>query len=290
MIVIPINLATHFKSHRLTLAVLCLATRRDGVIFGFTDCDIDIPYGGQLYRAGAMGLTMSAHASSDNFLPENYEVAGVLSGGGITQNDILAGLWDGAALTFQIVNFRALGDGAVSEGQGTIGKISTTSLGFTAEFLDIQQPLSQNLLRTIGYMCDTPLGSSRCKVDLGPYTLTATVGSTPFPTSRLFTDTTRTEATDWWTGGNAIVTSGQSTGLRMEIKHFTSGGHFELLFDLFYGLAPGDTLTITPGCNHQKKRADGYTGDCIVKFNNAVNYQGEDAILGNDDALTYQTT
>ncbi len=294
MLTIPIALATHFASPRLTLAVLCRAVRLDGAVFGFTDVDIDLPVGGQLYRAGALGLTMSAHASGGAFQPDNYDVVGILSpSGGVTQDDILAGLWDGAALSFQIVNYRSLADGVLSEGVGTIGKISTTSLGFTAEFLDIQQPLSQNLLRTVGYVCDAVLGDARCKVDLAPFTRTATVGPSPIPTSRTFTDASRTEANGWWSGGNAIVTSSSnpsSVGMKMEIKTFTSGGHFELLHDLYYGIAPDDELTITPGCNHEKKRADGYTGDCVVKYLNGINFQGEDAILGQDAALTYQTT
>lgn len=290
MITIPIALASDFASARLTLAVLCLATRRDGAVFGFTDVDIDIPLDSQLYRAGALGMTMSAHASGEAFAPDNYEVKGILSGAGVTTDDILAGLWDGAALSFRIVNYRALDHGSISEGVGTIGKISTTALGFTAEFLDVSQPLAQNLLRTIGYVCDAVLGDDRCKVDLTPFTHTATVGASPAPTTRTFTDTARTEAEDWYTGGNAIVTSGASAGLKMEIKKFSVGGHFELLFDLYFGLAPGDHVTVTPGCNHLKRTETGYDGDCIVKYDNAVNNQAEDAILGQDDALTYQVT
>lgn len=288
MLTIPSGLATHFASQRLTIAALCKATRLDDQIFGFTDVDISLPVGGLLYAAGALGFTMSAHSSGEPFQPDNYEVAGVLSGGGITQNDILAGLWDGAALEFQLVNYRSLADGVLTEGQGTIGKISTTTLGFTAEFLDIQQPLGQNLLRTIGYMCDAVLGDARCGVDLSTFARTVTVGASPTP--RTFVDVARTEAAGYWTNGNATVLTGLSAGLKMEIKNFTAGGHFELLYDLFYGLAPSDTLGVTPGCNHQKKRADGFTGDCIVVYNNGRRFRGEDAILGQDAALTYQTS
>ena len=187
---------------------------------------------------------------------------------------------------FSIVNYRSLGDGVLEEAFGTVGNIAIGTLSFITEFLDFKQKLDQNLLRVVSNMCDAILGDARCKVDLGPFTRTATVGASP--TDRTFTDLTRTEPDGWWNGGNLTVLTGASAGLKMEIKKSTAAGAFELLLPLFFGLATGDTVSMTPGCNKQKRLADGtFGGDCVVKYDNAVNFRGFDAVPGTDKAISY---
>lgn len=289
---IPIALESHLGSRRITLAVCCKATRVDGTVFGFTDIDIDLPFESVLYRSAGLGFTISANEATAQLTADNHEVTGILSGPGLTTDDILAGLWDYAELEFFQVNYRDLTQGSFSESTGNIGKITLNSLGFVVEFLDVKQRLAMNMLRVVSNMCDAILGDARCKVDLTSFLETATAGASP--TERTFVDTARTEADGWWNGGNLTVTSSvvtESVGLKMEIKRSTAAGAFDLVMPLFYGITAGDTFSLSPGCNKMKRLADGtFGGDCIVKFSNAANFMGFDDVPGADAVLNYQVS
>ena len=47
---IPGALQAHYETGSTTLAILWKLTRRDGQVYGFTDHDEDIAYGGLTYR------------------------------------------------------------------------------------------------------------------------------------------------------------------------------------------------------------------------------------------------
>lgn len=278
---IPIALKLHYTSPRLTTAVLCKAIRQDGVVFGFSSVDIDILYAGVLYRAGALGLSISALEANGDLSVPNLTVAGILDSTAITNLDLRAGRWDAAKLEFRSVNYRDIGAGADILGSGSTGVVSTQTLGFTTEYRGQVQKLEQNLLRIVSNQDDAILGSARSGVTLSTYLRTGTIGASP--TNRSFTDTARTEADGWWMGGNLTMTSGLSNGLKMEVKRSTAAGAIELVLPLFFGIAAGDTYSITPGSNHLLKLADGtYGGDVKVKYNAVLYFRGFPEVSGLD--------
>lgn len=282
---IPIALAQHIAGGRLTLAMCCKATRTDGVIFGFTELDLDLTIGGVLYYAGALGFTLSATEGSDQLAPDNHEVAGILSSAGITHLDIRAGKWDACKLEFFQVNYRSIGDGTIPETVGEIGDISPGSLTFKVEFLDVKQRLAQNLLRTVSPICDAIFGDARCKYPVE--TLRVTSAAQAGSTDRLIIDSARTEPDGHWNGGNVTMLTGPSAGLKMEVKRSLAVGSIELVLPFFYGIAPTDGYTMTPGCDHQKKVNGAYTGDCVARYDNAINFRGFDDVPGTDATTAY---
>jgi hypothetical protein len=98
---------THLDSGYLTTATLWKITRRDGEIFGFTDHDQDIEFGGLTYDAST-SYNRTATADGDQLAPSNMIIESVLDSTLITESDILAGLWDYAQVEVRTVNWMGL--------------------------------------------------------------------------------------------------------------------------------------------------------------------------------------
>src|SRR5690242_16829427 len=101
---LPPGLAAHLQQQTLTLAILTLVTRSDGVKLGFADVDKDLVYDGVTYEAGAAqdASTISSTLSTSG---TNLDVLGLLTSDAITDTDLLAGRYDGAAVEIFVVNY-----------------------------------------------------------------------------------------------------------------------------------------------------------------------------------------
>jgi uncharacterized phage protein (TIGR02218 family) len=66
----------------------------------------------------------------------------------------------------------------------------------------------------------------------------------------------------------------------MEIRHW-DGTTIQLFEDMPFAITSGDTFNIEPGCDLTR------TGDCKNKFDNVVNFRGEDTIPGQDQLIMY---
>jgi len=94
-------------------------------------------------------------------------------------------------------------------------------------------------------------------------------GTVTNPTSRYaFTDTSRTEADNYFRYGLLTWTSGNNNGYSMEVKSYTlSGTAFELFEPMPYDIQIGDTYDLYAGCDKQ-------ASTCKTKFSNFVNFRG----------------
>lgn len=282
---IPSGLLAHIRGEVVTIAWCWKVTRLDSVVMGFTTHVEPISFDSVTYEA-ATGFLASSIDNIDGLAVDNLSITGVLDSEAIVPLDIDAGKYDGAALEIFFVCYADLTLGRALRFVGTIGNIQSGRISYTAEQRGLTQPLSQNRGVLTSVQCRAILGDAKCGINLSLYAKTGTVGASP--TNRSFVDTGRTEPDGWWAGGNITITSGASSGLKMEIKRSTAAGAIELLLPVFYGLVAGDTYSMTPGCNHLVKVEGAYTGDCIVKFNienpagNAINFRGEPEIPGTD--------
>jgi hypothetical protein len=69
----------------------------------------------------------------------------------------------------------------------------------------------------------------------------------------------------------------------MEVKQQADTGVFTLQLGMKRAIQVGDTFRAYPGCNKLKKtETETYDGDCVVKFDNAVNFRGFDEVPGID--------
>ena len=87
------NFQTHLDSGTTTLARCWQIARRDGMVLGFTDHDLDLSFAGTLFKAGT-GLTAQTLEQATGLSVDNSEAIGALSDAAITETDIAAGRFD----------------------------------------------------------------------------------------------------------------------------------------------------------------------------------------------------
>jgi hypothetical protein len=95
---------TMLESGGLTIATLWKLTRRDGEVFGFTDHNEDITFDGLTYDANT-SYDRTATADNAGFAVSNMEIQSIMDSDLITEDDIIAGLWDYAQVEMRYVNW-----------------------------------------------------------------------------------------------------------------------------------------------------------------------------------------
>jgi hypothetical protein len=159
----------HLDAETTRLAAIWRITRTDGQVFRFTDHDRDIAFGGEVYRADA-GFERTAIRSDAGFAVDNLDLVGVFAEGGIVEDEVRAGLFDGAEIRISFVNWEDPdGHGEIRLRRGTLGETRLTPQGyFTAELRGLAQPLAQSTLQLWSPECRADLGDARCRVPIWP--------------------------------------------------------------------------------------------------------------------------
>lgn len=272
---ISAGLAAHLALNSTTIATCWKATLTNGTVYGFTSHDADLVVSGVTYLA-ATGQTPSAISSGSDLAVDNLDVIGFLDSAVITEADVNAGLWDYAAIEIFQVNWADLTQGTLKLRNGKLGEIRLGRQQFTAELRGLTQHLQQVIGKIYSATCRADLGDAQCGINLASWTVTGTL--TGVTSKRVFTDSARAEASQYFTGGKITFTGGANNGLSMEVKSFASGV-FTLQLEMPFTVAIGDTYSVYAGC---RKR---FSEDCTVKFSNAVNFRGEPHVPGNDKLL-----
>ena len=137
--------------------------------FFFTDHDRDIVFGGDTYSADA-GFERTAIRSDAGFAVDNLDLVGVFAEGGIVEEEVRAGLFDGAEIRISFVNWDDPdGHGEIRLRRGTLGETRLTPQGyFHAELRGLSQPLAQSTLEVFSPNCRADLGDHRCKFPIQP--------------------------------------------------------------------------------------------------------------------------
>jgi uncharacterized phage protein (TIGR02218 family) len=262
---IPVAVQSAINTRAFAECTLWTITRRDAVVFRFTDWDRDLTYDGNVYGS-AISYTKSADASMAGLAPANADINGILDSSAITEADLIAGLWDYAEVEVSRVNPFLLSDGPYATTRTHIGQVSTDSPSFTAELLGLAKALDKNVGRVITATCPVTLGDSECTKDLTAFTFTGTLDAVD-ASGLVLTDAVRTEATDYFKFGKITMTSGLSNGYSMDIKASTSAGVITLFLPLPFGVTAGDNYSIVAGCDKLK-------ATCKDKFANLDNFRG----------------
>ena len=98
-------LQAHLDSGTTTLAWCWRIERADGVVFGFTDHDRPLEFGGVTYEPES-GFAASEIRSGADLAVDAQDAEGVLTSDTITETDILDGRWDNAAVEVWRVNWQ----------------------------------------------------------------------------------------------------------------------------------------------------------------------------------------
>lgn len=249
--------------------------RCDGVTLGFTSHDRALSFDGVAHRA-APGMIPSAIRRSTALSPDSAEVSGALSHDAIRDEDLAAGLFDGAAIEIGAVDWETLEH--MSLYSGNIGQIEQGTRGFSAELRSVKSLLERDLVPRTSPTCRAEFCGKGCNLSAARFTHRASINSfdldansvrlTPIPTAELVDGTMR-------------FLSGPQTGITFGIIG-TSNGDLVLDRPICEGLAIGTRVTVREGCDHT-------LATCSSRFANSINFRGEPYLPGNDLLARYPT-
>jgi hypothetical protein len=188
-------LLAHLQADVRTVCTLWLITRTDGQIFGFTDFDQPITYGGVTYLAQG-GYTHSQIESSSDLSTSNLELSAIFDSASITPQGLESGLWDYAAVSVSLVNYNDLTMGAAVLDSGYVGQLTIQNGMYKAELRGLAQLMQQDQGDIYSATCRAVFGDSKCTINLVPLTFTGSIQSVVNPVT--WDDATLTQ-----TGPNA---------------------------------------------------------------------------------------
>lgn len=269
---VSVELQARLDTGATTMCRVWLVIRRDGVRFGFTDHDRDLPIDGDIFKAGS-GLDASVLEASTGLSVDNGQAVGALSDAGLTEADILAGRYDGAEVWQWLVDWSSP-ELKVLLFRGFLGEIRRDTGAFEVELRGITEVLNQPLGRMYLRQCDRVFGDAKCGIDADDPTFAADVTVLATSGKRGFSFEGLSGFQDgWFTNGVIRWASGAVSLVKAD-----AGGTLEVWEEV--EIAVGDTARVVAGCDKQAET-------CRVKFNNFLNYRGFPHIPGEDWVTAY---
>jgi uncharacterized phage protein (TIGR02218 family) len=279
---IPAGLQAALSSGVTTLCRCWLIRRADGLVLGFTDHDEDLLLGDVVCRA-ASGLDASEATARFGLQVDGGEIFGALADDALSEADLAAGRFDGAAIETWLVDWTAPAERLLLAA-ATLGEVRREGVAFTAELRSLAQKLGQESGRLYTGACTADLGDARCRVDLSAPAFCASGSVAALAgTSVLRVAGCDAYAPGWFTAGRLAFTSGANAGVACEVKRHTadaSGVTIALWQAMPEPIAPGDAFVITAGCDKQ-------FATCRDRFGNAANFRGFPHIPGNDYVISH---
>lgn len=259
-----------------TAAVFWRVLRTDGITLGFTTHDRDLWLEGVLHRA-APGMVPSAIRRTAGFDADSAEVEGALSHDSISAADLAAGRFDNARVFIGLIDWES-GDNHTLF-RGSIGTVSRRDDGFSAQLQSRKAELSVDHIPRTSPACRATFCGPGCGLSPTHFIhegvlLEANLGANTI-------SVTNTATGPDLIGGTVSWLDGPHAGTTMGIVAVDGSA---LLVDgpLLSGLEAGMRLELREGC-------DRTLATCSSRFANAVNFQGEPFLPGNDLMTRYPT-
>lgn len=255
-----------------TVATFWRIERADGVALGFTSHDRDLWFDGLLHAA-APGMVPSAIRRTTSTEPDNAEMNGALDHAALSAADLAAGRFEGAAVRVGLVDWETGENEALFA--GSIGAIGEEGEAFTAELLSAKVALERELVPRTAPSCRAAFCGPGCTLSAARFTHELTVSEIDGERIRL-AGIADPAALLWgevrWVDGAG---AGQSAGPVSE-----AGGWLGFDRALPRDIAMGMRAVGVEGCDHT-------LATCAARFANAVNFQGEPFLPGNDLLVRY---
>jgi uncharacterized phage protein (TIGR02218 family) len=251
-------------------------TRSDAAVFGATDHDRAIMFDGVTY-APASGLKGATFESSSGLAPGRAAAEGALSAEFITEDDLGAGLWDGARVDVWRVDWQAP-EHRVRIWSGRLSEVTRRGAAFAADLVSLKADLERPIGRVYSRCCDADVGDARCGVDLDdPAFRCEGVVTEAIGSKRLLAAGLDTFEHAWFGGGTLTWVSGANVGAVVRVARH-AGSEIELGVAPRVAIEAGDAFVITAGC-------DKSFAMCGVKFGNRDSFRGFPHMPGTDAVL-----
>lgn len=279
---IPLALREHLAQGATTwcllLRVECVG-KWAGTVLGFTTLDAPLTYDD--------GTGALAYLPNNGFAPERIEVAadfgvdntnlvGWVTDTGITEQQILAGLFDYATVSIYRVNYLDLSMGHEVVGVGTCGQTTFSANKWSVEFRSLMQQAKQTISTVYSLGCRAQFGDNRCGMPFEWTTGAVTaIGS---DAQRMFTAAALAGGTGLYDLGVVEWLTGNNANADMEVDAFLTGGSIRLALPMGYAMQVGDTFRIRRDCDKQFATCKAY--------GNALNFRGEHLTPVADTALS----
>ena len=278
-------LQAHLEGGLTTVCRAWKITRKDGVVFAFTDHDLPLTFDGVTYRADA-GLSARALAQTTGLSVDNTQAVGALSDAAIREDEIEQGRFDAAEVQAWLVNWRDVTQRWL-QFRGSIGEITRVDGVFRAELRGLTEALNRTLGRVYQKPCTAVLGDAQCRFDtsLPGYSVTLDVDQIE-DRRRLSWESLPGFDPQFFLRGRIDVLEGPAAGLFGLIKHDRErdGRRIIELWEPIKGeVVPGTQVRLLAGCNKQMET-------CRLKFNNLLNFQGFPDLPGEDWVIAVPKT
>lgn len=262
-----------FASELEGVATFWRIHRRDGVTLGFTSHDRDLSFDGLLHRA-APGMLPSALRRTVDFSPDSAEVQGALSHESIAAEDLAAGRFDEAKVEIGAVDWETLDRATLYN--GAIGRVAQDGGRFAADLRSAKAALEEDFVPRTSPTCRAEFCGPGCTLSAARFTHEATVEAVDVDTGLV-----RFAAPRWnlMAGGRVRWIDGPHGGQAMRVLAASAQG---LALDRPIGsaVAPGMRASLREGCDKRLTT-------CAGRFGNAINFQGEPYLPGNDLLARY---
>lgn len=263
-----------FRETLETVAVWWRIERLDGVTLGFTSHDRDLWFGALLHRT-APGMTPSAIRKTGSLEPDSAEITGALSHDAIREEDLAAGRFDGAAIILGLVDWETFEQQELY--RGTIGAVGTEGDGFSAELLSLKTLLDRELVPRTSPTCRAEFCGTGCTLSAARFSSRGTIAGASADGTAIRVTTTAPLGNLAF--GRVRILHGAASGLWRRIESVS--GDWLLLDRRFEtDIAAGTAVLLREGCDHTIET-------CGARFDNALNFQGEPYLPGNDLLARY---
>lgn len=266
---IPIALQNHLNQDATTLCLLTRVELKSGEVIGFTDLDEAIVYDdgdGPVTYSAENGFTPSRLQTSADLSVDNAELTGLVTDSGFTEAQIRAGLFDYAKVRVYRVNYMSMSDGHEIIATGTAGETTFSENGWRTEFRSLTQQLKQPISSLYSLTCRARFGSMPIGTDDGSFEekypcgkaftwVDGTVTSVGANVRLNFTDTSATEADEFYNNGVTEWLTGDNAGVQMEVDTYAHNSNvdatFNLILPLPYPIQVGDTYRRRKDCSKE---------------------------------------
>lgn len=257
-----------------TVATFWRVLRRDGVTLGFTTHDRDLWFDGVCHRA-TPGMVPSAIRRSADFEPDSAEVQGALSHDSIAPADLAAGRFDGARVLIGLVDWESLETHVLY--RGTIGSVAEEAGRFTATLQSRKIELHRDPVPRTSPGCRAAFCGPGCTLSAARFRHDVTVQAVDSAANAVTFNGPVTAAD--LAGGQLRWLDGPLAGTALGI---VAALDTAIVLDQPLDILPlpGTRALVQEGC-------DRTLATCATRFGNAVNFQGEPFLPGNDLVARY---